>query len=83
MTDEIPSIHIIELDDWTGVYKDGRLVYESHSIHPVTLLYTLGLPYSADYLDGDKEDAFIDEFGGHCPKSLDRYVDFMEDHKWT
>lgn len=32
--------------DWMGVYKQGVLVYEGHSIEPTYLLDTIGVPYS-------------------------------------
>lgn len=32
--------------DWMGVYKQGVLVYEGHSIEPTHLLDLIGLSYS-------------------------------------
>lgn len=37
--------------DWLGVYLDGRLVYENHSVTPARLLEAVGLPVESLQVD--------------------------------
>ena len=39
----IDEVVIVHGDDWVGVYVDGKLRYEGHSIRPEQLLELLGI----------------------------------------
>lgn len=61
-------IHVIKSDegDWIGVYKDGKLVDEGHSLETVDLLRQLGFEVATIEWDEEK----FNEYGGHCPQEL-------------
>jgi hypothetical protein len=56
----------VEGDDWVGLYMDGELVYEGHSISPA---------YLAELLDADFERIWADDAWlydvGTLPKNLE------------
>lgn len=39
----INDITVVNLDDWVGIYIDGKCAYQNHSIRPNTLLNLLGI----------------------------------------
>lgn len=41
-----PVITLVRLnDDWSGIYVDGKLVAENHSLNDIAVLRALGLPF--------------------------------------
>ena len=58
------KVHLMESEegDWIGLYLDGKLVYEGHSLSAERLLEALGIPYSEEERDMSE--------GGGCPKTL-------------
>ena len=60
------KITIVRGDDWLGIYRDRRLVYEAHSISPGELLRVVGIAHETKYAD---EKWLNDE--GNLPNSLD------------
>jgi len=51
---KLPKIDFVYADDWIGMYLDGRLVFERHSMDEEDVLNALGVEYSShrahDYL---------------------------------
>lgn len=62
-----PNLHIIRSDqgDWIGLYRDGKLLREGHSIPEDEVLDALGIEYG--YTVWDEE---FNEHGGRCPDDL-------------
>jgi hypothetical protein len=56
---------VVQGDDWCGLYVDGKLVYENHSIPLRELAKHLGF----EILDAGGEDAF-EPYGYRCPETL-------------
>ena len=38
-------------DDWSGIYVDGTLKYEGHSLSPTNVMDSIGVPHEAVYPD--------------------------------
>lgn len=58
---------LIQCDDWAGLYKDGELVEEGHSIPYANLCHHLGAAYSYD--EGAVDDYLFDH--GTFPKKME------------
>lgn len=56
------KITFVYADDWMGLYIDGELVRENHSLEPDDVLLELGIKY--DDFWAEVED------GGRLPKKL-------------
>lgn len=54
-----PSITFVEYDDWEGLYLDGKLVLEGHSLDTSHVLDALGIQHSSVWVS----DAQIEESG--------------------
>jgi hypothetical protein len=50
--------------DWVGVYIDGELKYENHSIRNEELLDIIGIEYDSI------NDLNLDQYGNHLPQQL-------------
>ena len=48
-----PEVVIVRADDWMGVYLDGKLTYQGHSISEWHLLNMLGI--KSTYVQADLE----------------------------
>lgn len=66
-------ITIIDIDDWVGVYKDGELRYEGHSISNEELLRIADIDYEVKYIDHPNEELF---WGG-MPGTLEDVEDLL------
>lgn len=62
------EITILRTDDWQGVYYNGELIDEGHSINLYNVLRTLG--YHLDHINVDGEE-FEKLIGSSCPDTLD------------
>lgn len=64
-----PSITIVSdpYGDWEGVYSNGKLVYQNHSIDFAVGLKALGILYDKFEADGD----WLSEIGQLPPKLVD------------
>ena len=62
------TLHLLQADDWIGVYIDEMLVYESHEIDPQTLLDLLGIAYTNEWVED------LEESGGRCPMVRERQL---------
>ena len=60
------EVVIVNGDDWKGVYIDGKLRYESHSIRPEELLRLLGI----NCRDFECDLNWLEE-EGNLPENLD------------
>jgi hypothetical protein len=62
------SLHIIRSEDydWIGLYKDGALVHQGHSIQEEDMLTLLGFVYG--HTEWTQEQ--FEENGGRCPHML-------------
>ena len=56
----------IEVDNWSGLYKDGKLVLENHSLHPGDLSQIVGIDYLFD--EGAIDDYLFEN--GTLPKDI-------------
>lgn len=66
----MPEFVIVSVDDWAGLYKDGELFCEGHSISNYDLL-NAGAISEERWLDGtDFERALEEELGG-MPQKLE------------
>jgi len=72
-------------DDWQGLYKDGKLLMEGHSLHPVYFSKELGIElsnYDEDideylYENGSLPENITDLPGfGYSSKDLDDFRDY-------
>ncbi len=59
------KVVVVDGDDWKGLYVNGKLVYENHSIPLRELAEHLGFKIVS--LDG--EDVF-EPYGNQCPRDL-------------
>lgn len=67
------KVVFVNSDDWQGMYVDGRLEYENHTISSFDMMNVLGK--SADGYSFEEEivcDQQWIESIGHLPKRLDR-----------
>lgn len=56
---------LVRADDWTGLYKNGVLIYEDHSIDLETYSEIVGIPCPVKWADDD----WLIE-AGHLPELL-------------
>lgn len=63
------KITIIDIDDWVGVYKDGELKFEGHSIGNQDLLRIADVQYEVRYLVNNDYDEEL--FWGGMPSTLE------------
>lgn len=59
------EITLVDGDDWTGIYIDGKLAAEGHSFDKADLLQILNIPY--EYKEADPD--WMYEVG-NLPKNL-------------
>lgn len=64
------AVTILEVDDWTALYRDGRLVHQTHSLHARDILEACGAEHEYRWLEFD--DAVV-EFGND-----DEFVEFPD-----
>lgn len=57
-----------DMGDWIGIYVDGRLVDEGHSLGEERTLDAVGIIYTEEVID------FEERGWGRCPESLDDQV---------
>lgn len=62
------SITIIRSEDydWIGLYKDGKLLYEGHSIQEEDMIGLLGFQHDHHVWTAET----FEEHGGRCPEEL-------------
>jgi len=63
------EITILSTDDWQGLYYNGKLLDEGHSINLRDVLRQLG--YHIEYIGVDDPEEFENYFGSSCPNTLD------------
>jgi hypothetical protein len=68
------KIDIITLDDWEGVYLDGKLIDQGHSLDLREVLTTLGFHVESQYVIGEE----LDEFGNSFPTSLEEFKTYLK-----
>lgn len=66
------KLHIAECDDWIGLYVDGKLVQEGHSLHWSHLLETLNLEYTSQYYE---EEESMEKMGYNFPEKQEDLID--------
>lgn len=59
----MPDLLFIEADDWVGVYIDGKLDWEGHSLPPRDLLARFAKDVRYRGFDAPLED-YLEEYGG-------------------
>lgn len=68
MTDEeneTVDVTLVHLDDWAGIYVDGVLKAQNHSLRDDEVLEAVGIIAESVWLDGE-----LDEFGNQLPQYL-------------
>lgn len=60
-----PKVTFADGDDWNGLYVDGELMAENHSLRPTDVLDALGIPYERVSCDQD----WLEE-NGRLPQQL-------------
>ena len=58
---------VIQCDDWTGMYKDGKLVQEGHEISSRDMCHELGIDFKFD--EGVVDDYLMEN--GRFPENLE------------
>ena len=66
MTEKNQKIVIVSGDDWQGIYIDGQLKYEGHSIRPMDIFEVLGINHEQFECDFE----WLEE-RGRLPKNLE------------
>lgn len=75
------KVHLIFGDDWAGMYIDGTLVTEGHSLRPTEVLEIIAkrrqpvLELDWDYLEGEALDKLHDV--GRLPERLKEALKWM------
>jgi len=70
------DILIVYVDDWCGLYIDGELKHQGHSLESDTLLEHLGLEYKIKWLDDNEE--FDQLVGAEGMPDYDELEKFLE-----
>ena len=70
------QVHVIRCDEWEGVYVNGRLDDENHSIGTRDL--PLGKPMTLQLIDASPalEDYVMEQ--GRLPKTLDEVIELLK-----
>lgn len=63
------NITILSTDDWSGLYYNGELIDEGHSINLYSVLKKLGYDIKSIHVDDVEE--FENYFGSSCPDTLE------------
>lgn len=67
-----PVIQLLQGDDWVGLYIDGELRMEGHSLYIVGVIEEItGWTVGKVYVDGDE---LWDEWGSRCPKEFPSHL---------
>lgn len=82
-----PKLYVLYLDDWTGVYIDGELMYQHHAFHEEDVISQLGIEcdFVGAYDDydlmrelSDKGTFSFDE-GYPFPETLDEWKEMVKE----
>lgn len=46
------KINIVEFEDWTCIYIDGKLRFGDHRADAIDMLRVLGIEYKDEYVEG-------------------------------
>lgn len=69
-----PKFVIVNADDWQGLYKDGELVTEGHSVE----LHELASAADIE-LEELEADVYFDGYDhSRCPQSLDEITEVLD-----
>lgn len=60
------KVDIIQDDDWAGLYIDGKLVHEDHSIELDTLISHTHMDWNMEWCEG-----LCENFGYRMPGTMD------------
>ncbi len=67
------DIVIATFDDWHGIYVDGKLEYENHSLQHRDVLEALKIEYTSIEVPMDELDM------GHLPETVEELRKLMEE----
>jgi len=62
------EIFLVVGDDWKGIYHNGKLISEGHSLDLYYVLEKLGYSIGAVFIDDEET---WDSFGNSCPEDLE------------
>jgi hypothetical protein len=71
------KFHQISTDDWTGYYKDGKLIAQGHSVDAADILKKLGHDVEYKYIPDDD----LDVFGDSLPERLEDILNYIKEKK--
>jgi len=74
------EVTIIRGDDWSGVYLNGELMIEGHSIDEQSLLEAMGYFVSGKYIDNEE---IWEEMGNNCPQKLEDVEALLNSKKYN
>lgn len=69
MNNQYQDIKLVSGSDWQGLYWDGELVGEGHSLAAFQVLDALNIKYE----QFEKTEKWFDETGGRCPKEWNEH----------
>lgn len=72
----MPKLRLVEIDDWCALYKDGKSIYQGHSVHSVShfleILEENGIKLDLDFatIQGGPEDEAAAHDNGQLPQHV-------------
>ena len=69
------NVIIASFDDWNGIYIDGKLMYENHSLHHRDVLEALNIKYETIEVDMMELDI------GHLPNTVEELKKLVGENK--
>lgn len=73
---KVAKVTLVKADDWAGIYVDGSLRYQGHSIPDFVVLESLDVEYTNLYIE-DPEPFFY-EAAGHLPPTEEELTRIIE-----
>lgn len=74
---DFPTVQFLRGDDWVGLYVDGELKYDGHSIQEEDVVrYVLGSYLPTLWMENEE---FWEYVGGRCPDSWGEVEEIIRD----
>lgn len=74
---DIQNITVLSGDDWSGIYVNGVLKYENHSLHSSDIFNALDLKVNKIYIEGEDN---WDHLNCSCPSTLAELESKITEH---
>ena len=75
------EVVVVRADDWSGIYINGYLQYEGHSIDDdywISLLKRAGVNIFDDNYESDEAYKVIQNYG-RCPQTINEWIKLAEE----